>query len=230
MLLMFEKGIRDGISQATFKYAKVNNKYIKSYVKNIKSSYLQYLDANNLYGWAMCKNLPAEGFKWDDASKYTEEMIKHYDEDGKYGALLEGTIEYPKELQTLYKYLPFLSDRKKINKTSKLITYFEEKKEYVIHIAALKQALNHGLVIKFVQMAWMKPYIEKNTALRKKAKNEFEEIFYKLMENAVYGKTKDNVRKHRNIKLVTTNARRKQLVSEPNYHTCKRFLEHLMAI
>ena len=79
-------------------------------------------------------------------------------------------------------------------------------------------------------MAWMKPYIEKNTALRKKAKNEFEKIFYKLMENAVYGKTKDNVRKHRNIKLVTTNARRKQLVSEPNYHTCKRFLERLMAI
>ena len=100
----------------------------------------------------------------------------------------------------------------------------------MIHIAALKQALNHGLVIRFVQMAWMKPYIEKNTALRKKAKNEFEKIFYKLMENAVYGKTKDNVRKHRNIKLVTTNARRKQLVSEPNYHTCKRFLEHLMAI
>ena len=167
---------------------------------------------------------------WDDTSKYTEEMIKHYDEDGKYGALIEGTIEYPKELQTLHKYLPFLSDRRKINKTSKLMTYFEEKQEYVIHIAALKQALNHGLVIKFVQMAWMKPYIEKNTALRKKAKNEFEEIFYKLMEKAVYGKTKDNVRKHRNIKLVTTNARRKQLVSEPNYHTCKRFLEHLMAI
>ena len=75
---MFEKGIRGGISQATFKYAKANNKHMKSYVKNIKSSYLQYLDANNLYGWAMCKNLPAEGFKWDDTSKSTEEMIKHY--------------------------------------------------------------------------------------------------------------------------------------------------------
>ena len=83
-------------------------------------------------------------------------MIKHCDEDGKYGALLKGKIEDPKELQTLHKYLPFLSDRRKINKTSKLLTYFEEKQEYVIHIAALKQALNHGLVIRFVQMAWMK--------------------------------------------------------------------------
>ena len=73
---MFEKGLRGGISQATFKYAKANNKYMKSYVKIIKSSYLQYLDANNLYGWAMCKTLPVGGFKWDDTSKYTEEMIK----------------------------------------------------------------------------------------------------------------------------------------------------------
>ena len=136
-----------------------------------------------MYGWAICKTLPVGGFKWDDTSKYTEEMIKNYDEDGKNGALLEGTIECPKELQTLHKGLPFLSDRKKINKTSKLITSFEEKKEYVIHIAALKQALNHGLVIRFVQMAWMKPYIEKNTELRKKAKNEFEKNFYKLMNN-----------------------------------------------
>ena len=87
-------------------------------------------------------------------------MIKNYDEDGKHGALLEVTLEYPKELQILHKDLPFISDRKKINKTSKLITSFEDKKDYVIHIAALKQTLNHGLklkevhrVIRFVQIA-----------------------------------------------------------------------------
>ena len=116
-------------------------------------------------------------------------MIKNYDEDGKHGALLEVTLEYPKELQILHKDLPFISDRKKINKTSKLITSFEDKKDYVIQIAALKQALNHGLklkevhrVIRFVQIAWMKPYIEKNTKLRSEAKNEFEKDFYKLIK------------------------------------------------
>ena len=76
----------------------------------------------------------------------------------------------------------------------------------------------------------MKSYINKNTKLRNKAKNEFEKSFYKLMKNSVYRKTMENVRKHRDIKLVSTNTRRKQLVSEPNYHTCKRFSNHLMAI
>ena len=96
MLLMFEKGIRGGISQVIFKDAKANNKYMKDYNKNVTSSYLQYLDANNLQGWATCKKLPVGGFKWNDTNKYTEDVIKNYDEDGKHGALLEVTLEYPK--------------------------------------------------------------------------------------------------------------------------------------
>ena len=168
----------------------------------------------------MSKKLPARRFRWDDTSKYTEEMIKDYDEDDKYGALLEVDIEYPKKLHMLHMDLPFLCDRKLINKTSKLITSFEDKKECVIHISALEQALNHGLkfkkvhrVISFVQISWMKSYIDKNTKLRKEAENEFAKSFYKLMNNSVYGKTMENVRKHRDVKLVTTNTRRKQLVS-----------------
>ena len=164
-------------------------------------------------------------------------MIKNYDENNKYGALLEVDIEYPKELHILHRDLPFLAERKVINKTSKLITSFENKKEYVIHIAALKQALNHGLklkkvhrVIKYRQVTWMKSYIDKNTKLRMESKNEFDKGFYKLMNNAVYGKTMENLRNHRDIRLVTTNARRKQLVSQPNYHTCKRFSGNLIAI
>ena len=145
MLLMFEKGIRRGISQAIHKYAKANNKYMKSYNKNITSSYLQYLDANNLYGWAMSKELPIGGFKWVNPKKYTEEWIKNYDEDSKYGMVLEVDIEYPKELHKSHRDLPFLCDRKLLDKTNKLITSFEDKKEYVVHISALKQALNHGL-------------------------------------------------------------------------------------
>ena len=74
MLLMFEKGMRGGISQAIHKYAKANNKYIKNYNKNLTSSYLMYLDANNVYGWAMYKKLPIGGFKWDNLDNYTEEI------------------------------------------------------------------------------------------------------------------------------------------------------------
>ena len=106
-----------------------------------------------------------------------------------------------------------------------------------MHIRALKQALNHGLILKkvnrlirFNQEAWLKTYIDMNTKLRTEAKNDFEKDFFKLMNNAVFGKTMENVRKHRDIKLVTTDKRRNQLASEPNYHTTKCFLENLMAI
>ena len=118
----------------------------------------------------------------------------------------------------------------KINKCSKLVCNLYDKKGYVIHIRALKQALNHGLiltkvhrVIQFNQEAWLKPSFDMNTELRKKAKNDFEKDFFKLMNNTAFGKTMENVRKHRDIKLVTTDKKRNQLVSEPNYHTTKWF-------
>ena len=111
------------------------------------------------------------------------------------------------------------------------------KKNQVVHIRSLKQALSHGLiltkvhrVIQFNQEAWLKPYIDMNTELRKKAKNYFEKDFFKLMNNAVFGKTMENVRNHRDIKLVTTDKRRNQLVSEPNHRTTKWFSERLLAI
>ena len=184
MFLMYEEGIRGGISQAIHKYAKSNNKYMKSYNKNVISSYLQYQDANNLYGWAMSKKQPIGNLKRDNTTFYTEEMIKNYDENSKYGALLKIDIEYPKELHKLHRDLPFLAERKVIKKISKLITSFEDKEKYVTHIEALKQALDHGLklkkvhrVIKFRQVAWMKSYIAKNTKLRMESKNEFDKGF-----------------------------------------------------
>ena len=132
---------------------------------------------------------------------------------------------------------PFLTERNKIKKSNKLVCNIYDKENYVVYIRALKQALTHGLilkkvhrVIKFNQEAWLKSYIDMNTKLRIEAKNEFEKDFFKLMNNAVFGKTMENVRKHRDIKLVTTDKRRNQLASEPNYHTTKYFSENLMAI
>ena len=114
---------------------------------------------------------------------------------------------------------------------------FANKRNYIVHIRSLKQALNHGLVLKkvhrviqFNQEAWLKRYIDMNTELRKQVKNDFEKDFFKLMNNSVFGKTMENTRKHRDIKLVTTDWRRNQLVSEPNYHTTKWFSENLLAI
>ena len=125
----------------------------------------------------------------------------------------------------------------KIVIVEKIVANLHDKTECIIHIRNLKQALNHGLVfkkvhrvIKFNQNSWLKPYIDMNTDLRKKAKNDFEKDFFKLMNNAVFGKTMENVRKHRNIKLVTTERRRNYLVSEPNYHTTKFFTENLLPI
>ena len=133
--------------------------------------------------------------------------------------------------------MPFLPKRMKVNKCKKLVCNLYEKKDYVDHIRSLKQALNHGLKIKKIhkvlkcnQRAWLKSYIDKNTDLRKNAEHDFEKDFYKLMNNAVYGKTMENVRKHRTFKLVNNDKKRNKLVSEPNYHTTKCFSENLLAI
>ena len=135
----------------------------------------------------------------------------------------------------LHSDLPFLPERMKINKSTKLFCNVQDKKNYVVHIVALKQALNHGLklakihkIIQFDQEAWLKPYIDLNTRLRKDAKNDFEKDFFKLMINALFGKTMQNKRKHRDFKLVTSDKRRSILVSEPNYHTSKHISEDLI--
>ena len=124
MLLMFEKGIRGGMCQATYRYAKANNKYMNNYDKNKESSYLVYLDANNLYGYAMSKKLPIRNFKWldkDDISKFNDELIKKYDENSDIGYIFEVDIEYPKHIHMSHNDLPFLPERMKINKSTKLL-------------------------------------------------------------------------------------------------------------
>ena len=97
MLLMIEEGIRGGLCQAVYRYAKANNKYMKSYDKNIESSYLEYLDPNNLYGCAMSQELPLDSFKWEeDLLKFNESFIKNYDENSNKGHILEVDVEYLK--------------------------------------------------------------------------------------------------------------------------------------
>ena len=151
---------------------------MKNYDQNNESSYLKYFDANNLYGWAMSQKLPINGFKWvKNLSKFNEDFIKKYDEVSNTGYFFEVDLEYPKGLFNSHKDLPFLPETKKVEKVEKIICSIEDKEKYVIHIGALKQALNHGLVlrkvhriIQFKQKGWLKPYIDMNTELRKKCK------------------------------------------------------------
>ena len=153
MMLLTGKGIRVGICQASHRHAKANNPYLKNYDKDIISSYIKYLDANNLYGWAMSQKLPVNDFKWvkkEELSKFNEDFIKNYDENGSMQYFLEVDIDYPKELFNLHKDLPFLPESKKVNKVKKLICDIVNKKKYVIQIRALKQALNNGFRLRKV--------------------------------------------------------------------------------
>ena len=164
----------------------------------------------------MSQKLPVDSFNWiKKLSEFNEDFIKNYDVNNDKGYILEVDVEYPKNLFNLHCDLPFLPERKKIKKCKKLVCNIHNKENYVVHIRALKQALNHGLILKkvhkviqFNQKAWLKPYIDMNNKLRTEAKNDFEKDFFKPMNNAVFGKTMENARMHRDIKLVATDKSR----------------------
>ena len=162
MLLMVEKGIRGGIYHAMHRYAKANNKYMKNYDKKFDSSYLQYLDANNLYGLAMSEKLPVDAFEWlKNSSKLNEDFIKNYYKNSDKGYFLEVDVYL-----ILIKIYHFYQKKK----VEKIICRIEDREKYVVPIRALKQVLNCGLklkkilrIIQFKQEAWLKPYIDMNT-------------------------------------------------------------------
>ena len=238
MLLMIEDGIRGRICHPIQRYAKANNKYMNNYNKNKESSYIQHLDANNLYDMAMSEKLPIKGFKWMvDIPGIDENFVKSCNKNSGKGYVLKIDVEYPHQLQNLHCDLPLLPEKMVVNNTKKLICNLQDKKDYVVHINVLKQALDHGLklikvhqVIEFDQEIWLNEYINFNIELRKKATNDFEKDFFKLMNNAVFGKTMEKVRKHRDIKFVKTDKKRNKLVSEPNVHTMKLIDDNLAII
>ena len=240
MLLMFEKGIRGGISIISNRYGKANNKYMgQGFKKSELIKYLMYLDANNLYGCAMSMKLPTHGFKWLTSG----EMEKLYDNQvlqiwEKTPCVLEVDLTYPEELHNKHNDYPLCPERVKCkNGVEKLIPNLRNKTKYVIHYKALIQCLKLGMKlkkihrgIKFVESEWMKPYIDMNTKLRAKAKNNFEKDFYKLMNNAVFGKTMENIRNCVNVKLVNSVEKARKLISKPNFRNRKIFSENLISV
>ena len=240
MLLMFEKGIRGGISIISNRYGEANNKYMGNrFNKNELSKYLMYLDANNLYGSAMSEKLPIHSFKWLSSGEmeklFNNRVVQIWE---KTPCILEVDLEYPENLHDLHNDYPFCPERVECkNGVEKLIPNLRNKTKYVIHYKNLIQCLKAGLKlkkihrgIKFIESEWMKPYIEMNTNLRTKAKNNFEKDFFKLMNNSVFGKTMENIRNRVNVKLVNTEERLKKLSAKPNYKSCKIFNENLISV
>ena len=169
----------------------------------------------------MSQPLPAGGFKWVDVNP--NEISKLETRTDK-GYILEVDVSCPKDLHDSHNDLPFMCERMEINGVEKLVPNLRDKKNYVIHIQPLNQALQHGLrldrihrAIEFNQSPWLKTYIDFNTQLRMATTNDFEKDFFKLMNNLVFGKTMENVRKHRNIKLVTTEEKYLCTIMKPNF-------------
>ena len=240
MLLMIEKGIRGGTSIISNRYGEANNKYMKGFNKNKPSKYLMYLDANNLYGCAMSEKLPTHGFKWLTSGEmeklFNNQVVQVWE---KTPCILEVDLEYPEKLHDLHNDYPFCPERVKCkNGVEKLIPNLRDKNKYVIHYRNLIQCLKAGMKlkkihrgIKFIESAWLKPYIDKNTYLRTQAKNNFEKDFYKLMNNSVFGKTMENIRNWVVVKLVNTKEKLKKLVAKPNFKgPPKIFSENLVSV
>ena len=255
MYLFIEKGLRGGISYIANRYGKANNKYMKEYDENETSKYIMYLDANNLYGWAMSQYLPTGGFKWLKIEG--EFNLNKYKEDSNKGLILEVDLEYPEELHDLHNDYPLAPEKIKVTKDMlsdysqkiaekykistglvyKLIPTLIKKEKYVLHYRNLQLYIDLGLkltkihrVLEFNQSPWLKQYINFNTQKRTHAKNSFEKDFFKLMNNSVFGKTMENIRKRVDVRLVTDEKILSKMAAKPTYVNSKIINENLVAV
>ena len=209
-----EKGMHGGVSYIANQYGKANNKYMKEYNEKVPSKYVMYLDANNLYGWAMSQYLPTGNFRWMSDKEISKIDLGKYKADSKKGLILEVDLEYPQGLHDSHNDYPVCPEKVKvlnnmlsgyckkiaekynisIGLVSKLIPMLRDKEEYVLHYRNFQLYLYLGLKIKkvhrvleFNQSPCLKQYIDFNTEKQKHAKNSFKKDFFKLMNNSVFG-------------------------------------------
>ncbi|XP_033753110.1 uncharacterized protein LOC117336607 [Pecten maximus] len=264
--LFIEDGLRGGISMISHRFAEANNPYVPGYNPMKPTEYITYLDANNLYGWAMSQYLPTHDFVWLTDSEKDMLDITIVTDDANRGYILEVDLEYPTELHDLHNEYPLapervtvekdeLSDYSKTlfrelaqcgnphdcldhyNSAQKLVPNLRNKVKYVVHYRNLKQYLSLGMkltkvhrVLTFEQAPWLKTYIDYNTEKRKQSRNNFEKDFYKLMNNSVFGKTMENLRKRMDVKLVNSEKKAMKLTCKPTFHEFRIFSEDLVGV
>ena len=257
MYLFIEEGLRGGISMISNRYSKANNPYITDYDPEQENSYVAHFDANNLYGWAMSKPLPAGELDWLTEQEIEELDISDVADDRDQGYILEVDLHYPSELHDLHNDYPLAPERMKISEetlspycknlseslelgggaVSKLVPNLQDKSNYVVHYRNLKLYIALGMkltkihrVLVFEQSPWLKSYIDFNTEKRKHAANDFEKDFYKLMNNSVFGKTMENLRKRVKVNLVNDKKRLTKLTAAPSFDYFRIFSEDLAAV
>ena len=256
MFQFIEKGTRGGISYIANRFGEANNKYMKEYNKEKPSKYIMYLDANNLYGYAISQYLPTGGFKWLTEKQIDKIMKKTILSDNEKGYMLAVDLEYPEGFHEMHNDYLLAADKMKvtndmlspycktiqetfgvtIGQVAKLTPTLTEKKNYVLHYRNLQLYLSLGLrlkkvhrVLEFDQSPWLRQYIDFNTQKHAGAKNVFEKDFFKLMNNSIYGKTCENLRKRVDVRLVTDKSKLSKLASKPTYVNSKILTEDLVA-
>ena len=264
-----EEMLRGGISTINRKHAKANNPHIDDYNPDEKNSYILYLDANNLYGYAMSDPLPISSFQWLTPDEIRDFDLTRLDHNQQLGYFLDVDLAYPHELHNSHNSYPLAPEKLRVDETMlsnyskdlyeslfpekakqhgesftyksvpKLIPNLNDKVNYILHGKTLSLYLRLGMkverinrVLRFVQYPWLKPYIEFNTDMRKKAKNSFEKDLFKLFNNAIFGKTLENVRKRQRVELVSTNQQRKtkKLIASPAFKSFTIINENLASI
>ena len=256
MYEMIETGLRGGMTQTACKKVEANHIYMgDDFDESKESSYINFFDANNLYGLAMIQKLPDKNLKWD--TKITDDIL-NYDNDNT-GYILDVDLEYPKELHDLHNDYPLapetmnvnadmLSDKQVeiyeiLNKkkpkdektTNKLILNLKDKETYVVHIRTLQFYLKHGLKLKKIHRAINFsqkeiPYIEFNTEKRKKARHDFDKDVFKLMNNAVFGQPMEDTRKHLYLEIVSDETRFMKCVKNPSFKHSHTISENLVGV
>ncbi|KAL4119986.1 hypothetical protein QTP88_012736 [Uroleucon formosanum] len=239
-ILFLESGTRGGLVQASKRHARANNSETPGYNVEEPKTSLIYLDANNLYGYAMCQYMPISDFVWYSGNPEVAlaqlEWMRATDDIGRF---YEVDISYPQHLHDTHNDMPFLPHASIPHGSSvrKLMVTFQRKERYVVHYMNLKQAMAHGVVVEkthrvleFRQTPWLAPYINLNTELRRRAVNKFEEQFFKDLNNSVFGKTMENMRLRFNLELVSCSVRMRKLINGPTFKYCTTYSENLSVV
>ena len=256
--LFIIKGIRGGMSMVSKRHAVANNKYVEGYNSSKSSSFILYLDANNLYGRAMQEYLPWKNFEWMSPHQLSYDFIKRLEPEGEVGCIIQCSLEYPVALHDYHsdyplapikKSIPYgmlspvarmICDKHKLKRTTnveKLLATVEDKDFYILHYRNLQLYVSLGLRVKkihagiiFKQGPIMKSYVDFNSEKRAQATNKFDTDFYKLLSNSLYGKTIENPEKRSKVKLCSESSTYENYVGKPNFKNAKRINSKLVGV